>query len=106
MDPLPMVEESSIDFVFSFDSLVHVEAETLAAYLSELARVLKPDGVRSSTTRITVLTKCLNVCSRHIARLIRPTPALGPGCSHTVGDLPRQALAGPERDRCSFCGSL
>jgi SAM-dependent methyltransferase len=42
---LSMVEDSSIDFAFSFDSLVHVEAETLAEYLSELARVLKPDGV-------------------------------------------------------------
>lgn len=42
---IPMVEDSSIDFVFSYDSLVHVEAETLAGYLSELARVLRPDGV-------------------------------------------------------------
>jgi SAM-dependent methyltransferase len=42
---LPMVEDASIDFAFSFDSLVHVEAETLAGYLEELARVLKPDGV-------------------------------------------------------------
>jgi SAM-dependent methyltransferase len=42
---LPMVDDSSIDFAFSFDSLVHVEADTLAEYLSELARVLKPDGV-------------------------------------------------------------
>ena len=30
---------------FSFDSLVHVEAETLAGYLGELARVLTADGV-------------------------------------------------------------
>jgi len=42
---LPMVEDSSIDFAFSFDSLVHVEAETLGDYLAELARVLTPDGV-------------------------------------------------------------
>jgi SAM-dependent methyltransferase len=42
---LPMVEDSSIDFAFSFDSLVHVEAETLSAYLTELARVLTPEGV-------------------------------------------------------------
>jgi SAM-dependent methyltransferase len=42
---LPMVDDDSIDFVFSFDSLVHVEAETLAAYLTEIARVLKRDGV-------------------------------------------------------------
>jgi SAM-dependent methyltransferase len=42
---LPMVEDASIDFAFSFDSLVHVEADALAGYLSELARTLKPDGV-------------------------------------------------------------
>ena len=42
---LPMVADSSVDFAFSFDSLVHVEAESLASYLRELARVLKPDGV-------------------------------------------------------------
>ncbi len=41
---LPMVASSSIDFAFSYDSLVHVESETLASYLSELARVLKPEG--------------------------------------------------------------
>jgi SAM-dependent methyltransferase len=42
---LPMVGASSIDFAFSYDSLVHVESEALAGYLSELARVLKPEGV-------------------------------------------------------------
>ncbi len=41
---VPMVADSSIDFAFSFDSLVHVEAEVLLDYLVELARVLKPDG--------------------------------------------------------------
>jgi len=42
---LPMVADSSVDFAFSYDSLVHVEMEALASYLSELARVLKPEGV-------------------------------------------------------------
>ena len=42
---LPMVGDAAVDFAFSFDSLVHVEAETLAGYLAELERVLKPDGV-------------------------------------------------------------
>lgn len=40
-----MVADSSVDFAFSFDSLVYVEAEVLKGYLTELARVLKPDGV-------------------------------------------------------------
>lgn len=37
------VKDASVDFVFSFESLVHAEAEVMAAYLSEVARVLK-DG--------------------------------------------------------------
>jgi SAM-dependent methyltransferase len=42
---LPGVEDDSIDFVFSFDSLVHVEHEVIEGYLREMGRVLKPDGV-------------------------------------------------------------
>jgi ubiquinone/menaquinone biosynthesis C-methylase UbiE len=41
---LPMVGDSSIDFVFSFDSLVHVEAVVIDAYLAEFARILTPGG--------------------------------------------------------------
>ena len=41
---LPMVAERSVDFVFSFDSLVHVDADVIESYLSELGRVLKPGG--------------------------------------------------------------
>jgi ubiquinone/menaquinone biosynthesis C-methylase UbiE len=42
---LAMVEDGSIDLAFSFDSLVHVEADVLAGYLEELASKLSPDGV-------------------------------------------------------------
>lgn len=42
---LPMVPDRSIDLAYSFDSLVHVEADVLAGYLEELARCLKDDGV-------------------------------------------------------------
>jgi SAM-dependent methyltransferase len=42
---LDMVEDGSVDFVFSFDSLVHAETDVLGAYLEQLARKLKPDGV-------------------------------------------------------------
>jgi SAM-dependent methyltransferase len=41
---LAMVPDESIDFVFSFDSLVHAEADVLQAYLGQLARKLKPNG--------------------------------------------------------------
>lgn len=41
-ESLPMVGSASIDFAFSFDSLVHVEASQVHAYLRELVRKLKP----------------------------------------------------------------
>ena len=42
---LEMVEDRSIDFAFSFDSLVHVETDVLDAYLAQLAHKLRPDGI-------------------------------------------------------------
>jgi SAM-dependent methyltransferase len=39
------VIDNSIDFVFSFDSLVHVEADVLSSYISEMGRVLSDQGV-------------------------------------------------------------
>ena len=103
---LPMVEDSSIDFAFSFDSLVHVEAETLAGYLGELARVLKPDGVAFLHHSNYRHLRTFDACARTIARLVRPTPSFGPGRPLTLGDLPGHALAGPERHRCPLCRPL
>jgi SAM-dependent methyltransferase len=42
---LSMLSDGSVDFAFSFDSLVHAESDVLAAYLAELARTLAPAGV-------------------------------------------------------------
>lgn len=42
---LSMVPDGSIDFVFSFDSLVHAERDVLDSYLHQLAHKLKPDGI-------------------------------------------------------------
>lgn len=42
---LDMVRDNSIDFVFSWDSLVHVEADVMEAYLTQLGRKLKPGAV-------------------------------------------------------------
>lgn len=41
---LEMIPDGSIDFVFSFDSLVHAEADVIEAYLRQLAAKLKPNG--------------------------------------------------------------
>lgn len=38
------VQDSSIDFIWSFDTFVHIERDTLEPYLAEFARVLKPSG--------------------------------------------------------------
>ena len=42
---IPMVADHSVDFVFSFDSLVHADEPVMRAYAHEWARVLKKDGV-------------------------------------------------------------
>jgi hypothetical protein len=40
-----MVLDASVDFVFSFDSLVHADPNVLGSYMHELSRVLAPNGV-------------------------------------------------------------
>lgn len=42
---LDMISDRSVDLVFSFDSLVHAEADVLEAYLSQLATKLTRNGV-------------------------------------------------------------
>jgi SAM-dependent methyltransferase len=42
---LSKVEDGSVDFVFSFDSLVHVEAEIIEAYVLQIAHKLNPQGI-------------------------------------------------------------
>ena len=42
---LPMVPDHSIDFIFTWDSLVHAERDAMKPYAHEFARVLKPDGI-------------------------------------------------------------
>lgn len=42
---LNMVEDNSIDLIFSFDSLVHVEMDVLESYFEEFSRILTLNGV-------------------------------------------------------------
>ncbi len=42
---LQMVGDNTVDFVFSFDSLVHCEADVLDSYLTQLAGKLKHNGI-------------------------------------------------------------
>lgn len=41
---LDFQQDSTIDLVFSFESLVHTEMDDMRSYLAEIARVLKPGG--------------------------------------------------------------
>jgi SAM-dependent methyltransferase len=41
---LEMVGDGGVDFVFSFDSLVHAEDEVLKAYAAEIVKKLRPNG--------------------------------------------------------------
>jgi ubiquinone/menaquinone biosynthesis C-methylase UbiE len=41
---LEMIPENSIDFIFSFDSLVHAEDTIISGYIAQLPRILKPNG--------------------------------------------------------------
>jgi len=42
---LSMVQDGTVDFAFSFDSLVHADRDVIRAYLSELRLKLKRDGI-------------------------------------------------------------
>ncbi|HTZ70342.1 MAG TPA: class I SAM-dependent methyltransferase [Acetobacteraceae bacterium] len=41
---LPMIEDASITAVFSYDAMVHFELLTIASYMAELSRILRPGG--------------------------------------------------------------
>ncbi len=41
---LEAVPDGSVDFIFSFDSLVHAEADAIGRYLAQAAMKLKPNG--------------------------------------------------------------
>jgi ubiquinone/menaquinone biosynthesis C-methylase UbiE len=43
-DPLPLCAEDRIDFVWSYDSFVHMDQQVIRAYLGEIRRVLKAGG--------------------------------------------------------------
>jgi ubiquinone/menaquinone biosynthesis C-methylase UbiE len=79
---LGMIADNSVDFVFSFDSLVHVDAEDLDAYVSELGRKLKVGGhgfIHHSNlgayARLTRFTKAVSrtIPSYRIGKWLRQT---------------------------------
>ena len=73
---LAMVVEDSVDFAFSFDSLVHADLDVLQAYLAELSKKLSPDGVAFlHHSNIGVYARrwaIQNRLPRNLWRLLRP----------------------------------
>jgi SAM-dependent methyltransferase len=72
---LEMIEDDSVDFAFSFDSLVHVEADTIEAYLTQLATKLRRGGGgflhHSNMREYRLLTRLAQrVPRRYLAQLI------------------------------------
>ncbi|UCG78182.1 MAG: class I SAM-dependent methyltransferase [Nitrospirota bacterium] len=41
---LDMILDGSVDFIFSFDSLVHAEDDVMSGYIDQFSRILKEDG--------------------------------------------------------------
>ena len=84
---LPMVPDGSVDLVFSFDSLVHVEDDVIGAYLKEFSRVLGKDGVafvhhsnvaayRTIGGLLDGLSQIGNACAKAVVRNTRAKTAL------------------------------
>jgi len=42
---LAMIPDKSINFIFSWDSLVHAEIDAVSSYIKEFSRILKPGGI-------------------------------------------------------------
>lgn len=42
---LSMTKDNSVDFIFSYDSLVHVEEDVISLYLKDISSKLTPEGV-------------------------------------------------------------
>ncbi len=81
---LPMVADRAVDLAFSFDSLVHVEAEVIAAYLGELARTLRPDGVaflHHSNVAALFVDGALPVDNRHWRAESVSAPGVAEACA-------------------------
>jgi len=65
---LDMISDQSIDFIFSWDSLVHADKSVMEAYIRQFPRILKPGGfgfihhsnLAEYRNRITGKLKCKN----------------------------------------------
>lgn len=68
---LEMIEDESLDFVFSYDSLVHVELDVLEAYVEQLGRKLKPGGAGFIHHSNAGSYRVLNAAARRVPKKLR-----------------------------------
>ena len=84
---LDMIENRSIDFVFSFDSLVHAEADVLESYLDQLSNKLKPHGVglihHSNLLQYREVLSIVDSIPEEFQEAIIATQLMAPRHSHT-----------------------
>ena len=83
---LAMIPDDSIDFVFSFDSLVHAEMETIDAYLGELGHKLKIGGagfIHHSNIGAYVADGKLSIPNPHLRAASMTAPAFAEMCSNS-----------------------
>lgn len=89
---LPGVPDGSVDFIWSFDSFVHVEREVIDAYLAEFCRVLKPGGSflihhagkRNWSLKVVPVTRRLGMPGRVVQRLLSQGRLRDQGCRANV----------------------
>jgi ubiquinone/menaquinone biosynthesis C-methylase UbiE len=95
---LPMVEKASIDFVWSFDTFVHIEEPEVRSYARELRRVMKPQSMgvihhpgnptaqqRQNGCRALIDSrKFATILAENSLHVIRQTNEWGAGCNMTL----------------------
>ena len=68
---LDMIPDGSVDFVFSFDSLVHAEDSVIEAYVAQLPRILTRDGIAFlHHSNLGEYSRHLQVCRIPILRVL------------------------------------
>lgn len=99
---LSMIQASSIDFVWSFDTFVHIEEPEVRAYARELERVMKPQSIgvihhpgspspeqRKNGCRSALdIRKFSTILAQNSLHVIRQTSEWGSGCNLSLtGDV-------------------
>jgi SAM-dependent methyltransferase len=101
---LSMVEDGTIDFAFSFDSLVHVDAGVIDGYVSQLADKLSADGVgfihHSNAGALTAVSRATR---RLPARLYEPLRRRGLAMNLTAW-RDESMSAAQFREQCARAG--